>query len=290
MPVLSHAGAQISYLDHGPNHPQTPTVILVHGSLSSSGQWRRLTNDLSRDFRVLAPDLFGYGASPSYTGPADELFARETAMIEALAGLAGGPVHLVGHSYGGVLCTRAAAAIAAMAPERLASLTLIEPVLFPILPRDGAEGRAAWRLAAKTVRDVRAGKAARAARRFVGYWQGPGRWFLAPTKVKQSVLAGIGKVAQEFAACLAEPPYEFPTVETLPAPLALIRGGRTTRAAHAVADRILEARPDARHFQIKGAGHMAPVTHKAPVNKAIAGFLRRNAGTPPARPLEAAAA
>lgn len=281
MPTLTVTGSQIAYVDHGPNQPGTHTVILVHGSLSSSGMWRRLTAELSREFRVLAPDLHGYGASPSFSGSPETLFEGEAAIVAALVAQATGPVHLVGHSYGGVLATLTALSVAGEDLARLASLTLIEPVLFPMLARDGAEGRAAWRLAERTVRDVRGGRAARAARRFVGYWHGRGHWYLAPRRVKQSVLAGIGKVAQEFAACVAEPPFAFPTEADLPVPLAVIRGRRTTRAAHAIIDRILAVRPDARHFQIKGAGHMAPITHKAAVNKAIAGFVRRAAGTTP---------
>lgn len=289
MPTLALNGSQIAYRDHGPSHPDTHTVILVHGSLSSSGQWRRLTENLSREFRVLAPDLHGYGASPSFGGKAENLFAREAEILVKLAALSQGPVHLVGHSYGGVLATHAAQALVAGTPGHLASLTLIEPVLFPMLPRDGVDGRAAWRLAERTVRDVRGGRANRAARRFVGYWHGAGRWYLAPRKVKQTVLAGIGKVAQEFAACLAEPPFAFPPQEDLPIPVAVVRGTRTTRAAHAVADRILAARPDARHFQIKGAGHMAPITHKTAVNQAIGGFLRDAAQAGTRAPVNVAA-
>lgn len=277
MPFLPLNGTRFAYRDHGPNLPETQTVILLHGSLSTGGQWRRLIEELSRDFRVLAPDLHGYGHSPSYAGDPAKLIEAETAVVAALMEMAPGPIHLVGHSYGGLVALAVARTVAAKAPDRLVSLTLIEPALFPMLPRDGADGRALWRLAGRTVRDVRAGRAARAARRFIGYWHGFGRWYTTPRKARNSVLSGIGKVSQEFAAILATEPFQFPDETALPVPLAVVRGARTTRTCHAIVERILAARPDARHFQVRGAGHMAPITHKAAVNKIIAGFVRRTA-------------
>ena len=39
------------------------TVLLLHGSASSGGLWRRTMAILSPLYRVVAPDLIGYGKS-----------------------------------------------------------------------------------------------------------------------------------------------------------------------------------------------------------------------------------
>ena len=41
-------------------------VVCIHASASSSGQWRPLMEQLSERYRLIAPDLLGYGRSPAW--------------------------------------------------------------------------------------------------------------------------------------------------------------------------------------------------------------------------------
>ena len=75
-------------------------VVLLHGSASSSGQWRALAERREGRFRVLAPDLHGHGGSDPWPGPAPLALDDDAAIVAALAEREGEPVHLVGHSYG----------------------------------------------------------------------------------------------------------------------------------------------------------------------------------------------
>lgn len=86
-----------------------PPLVLVHG-LAGSGlaTWGPLLDDLARDFRVIAPDSRGAGASEVTPGPypltllADDLLALIAALdLDA-------PV-AVGHSMGASVCLLAAA-------------------------------------------------------------------------------------------------------------------------------------------------------------------------------------
>jgi len=58
---------------------------------------------------------------------------HEKTIIAALMDAVAKPVHLVGHSYGGAIMAR----VAADAPARVRSLTLIEPTLFHLLAPAG---------------------------------------------------------------------------------------------------------------------------------------------------------
>ena len=42
-----------------------PPVVLLHGQPGSGSSWEPVTRRLEREFRVLAPDRIGYGASVS---------------------------------------------------------------------------------------------------------------------------------------------------------------------------------------------------------------------------------
>jgi abhydrolase domain-containing protein 6 len=99
------------------------TVLLLHGFGASGDSWNRCAASLTRKFRVIAPDLPGWGASTrleqaSYGYPAQ--IARIHRLTEELK-LA--RFHLAGHSMGGFL----AAAYAARFPDKVITLGLIAP-------------------------------------------------------------------------------------------------------------------------------------------------------------------
>lgn len=57
-------GDRIAYVDEG----EGETLLLVHGMAGSSATWRQLIPRLARDYRVIAPDLLGHGASDKPRG------------------------------------------------------------------------------------------------------------------------------------------------------------------------------------------------------------------------------
>lgn len=99
-----------------------PPVVLVHGSFGTGAGAFEAQRPLSEDFELLLVDRRGFGASPG----ADELGWKTdsedlVALLEELGG-----AHLVGHSYGGVVCLLAAGA----RPDLVRSLVAIEPPVF----------------------------------------------------------------------------------------------------------------------------------------------------------------
>jgi pimeloyl-ACP methyl ester carboxylesterase len=95
-------------------------VILVHGSMSRGTETFAQQKPLSDKYRLIVVDRRGYGSSP-FTACSD--FMEDA---HDLVDLLGGGAHLVGHSYGAVACLVAAG----MQPEKVRSLTVIEPPLF----------------------------------------------------------------------------------------------------------------------------------------------------------------
>jgi pimeloyl-ACP methyl ester carboxylesterase len=113
---------RIHYLESGPRDGEP--VVLVHGNLSTGRFWQRVMTRLPDRYRVLAPDMRGFGDTDDVPldatrGLAD--WADDLALL--LDGLGvDRPAHLVGWSTGG-------AAIARLAAGRpVASLTFVDPV------------------------------------------------------------------------------------------------------------------------------------------------------------------
>jgi len=65
MTQLQSGPFTLDYMESGNGEP----VLLLHSTASGNRMWRRLTEDLHEAapgrFRVLAPHLFGYGATTS---------------------------------------------------------------------------------------------------------------------------------------------------------------------------------------------------------------------------------
>lgn len=79
-----------------------PGVLLVHGIPGSAAVWGRVSQDLvDAGFRVLAPDLLGFGASARPAGVEGLwLEAQVEALAELLGALQDEPVIAVGHDFG----------------------------------------------------------------------------------------------------------------------------------------------------------------------------------------------
>ncbi|MFM8944105.1 MAG: alpha/beta fold hydrolase [Actinomycetota bacterium] len=94
-----------------------PTLLAIHGVGGSGRYFRTLAERLGTRYRVVAPDLGGFGASDKPDLAYDRAF--HLATLDEVAGE--GPVTLLGHSLGGVL---AALWAASRGGVRVAALAL----------------------------------------------------------------------------------------------------------------------------------------------------------------------
>jgi len=98
-------------------------VVLLHGFGASSDSWNRFAGRLSKHFRVIAPDLPGWGESDRKDAESYGYPQQVERFHQFLSSLGLGQVHLVGHSMGGFI----ASAFAARYPERVITLGLLAP-------------------------------------------------------------------------------------------------------------------------------------------------------------------
>lgn len=115
-------GQKISYLDNG-RATATHAVLFVHGFGDSSTSWlfmSRLFRD--GDYRVIIPDLPGFGRSSRNAGADYGYVAQGNRLFQLLQQLKVDRVHLVGNSMGGGVVAQ----MALLKPQAVASLTLID--------------------------------------------------------------------------------------------------------------------------------------------------------------------
>jgi pimeloyl-ACP methyl ester carboxylesterase len=101
-----------------------PTLVCVHGLGGASINWMAVGHQLARDYRVLAPDLRGFGETRLGTG-ASTIDANQRLLDRFIREVAGSAVVLVGNSMGGLLSTLQAA----RHPETVSAAVLANPAL-----------------------------------------------------------------------------------------------------------------------------------------------------------------
>ncbi len=108
--------AKVAYVDEG----QGPAVLLLHGCPFQSYEWKDLIPLLSKEYRVIAPDLLGLGDTVVYQD-ADYRLPEQVRMVLGLLDHLGiEQTHVVGHDHGGAIVQL----LMKQHPERLFSVVL----------------------------------------------------------------------------------------------------------------------------------------------------------------------
>ncbi len=260
------------------------SVVCIHSSASSSGQWRTLMERLAPRFRVLAVDLYGSGRTAPWPGDHPMYLDDQVALLDPVFQAAGGRFHLIGHSFGGAIALKAAFSN----PGRVISLVLYELVLFSVLVADAPESAAAREILAvrdDTIRLVDQCDLDAAAERFVDYWMGEGTWAAMPGNRRQAMAVAMRVVKPEWHAAFCEP-TPLQAFAAIDVPTLLLTGTSSKASARAITRPLTAVLPRVRVEEIEGAGHMAPVTHPERVNPLIERFLEAAQLPLAARPLQ----
>ena len=118
--VIEAFGLQTNYLELGEGEP----LILLHGSgpgVSAYTNWGKVMPELAKFFRVIAPDLAGFGYTERKDGFSYDMKHWGKHFLAFLDALGLDKVNVVGNSFGGSL----ALATAARFPERFNKLCLM---------------------------------------------------------------------------------------------------------------------------------------------------------------------
>ena len=237
-------------------------VVLLHCSAASARQWNGFT-DLLAGFRLVPLDLWGHGSRNPWHGEEPLRLRNEAVAVQqAVPGTA--PVHLIGHSYGGAVALR----FALSHPERLRSLTLIEPSSFHVLKDTEASD-------AHLLDEIRAvgddvgrhllrGDYAGGMEIFIDYWGGPGSWRNLPEGKREPIMRLALHVAHHFSA-LFEEETSLADYASIDVPTLIICGTDSPAPSRLITRLLTKTLPRARHRTIAYAGHMSPLTHQAQV-------------------------
>lgn len=248
------------------------TVLCLHCSTGSSRQWRALAETLGDGYRIIAPDLLGYGGNVPWMPERTLRLETEVGRLLPLLHRAAGPVDVVAHSFGAAVAVK----LALDHPDKVRSLTLYEPVLFGLLTEEPDAAEALGEIDATSGRIGAAladGNVDAAARHFIDFWCGGGTWNGMPETRREGVRACIQKVRADFGALLADETTRS-DLARLDMPVLCLSGARSPAATRRIAKILSSTFPRAKSRRFEDAGHMGPLTHAGEVNACIAEFFR----------------
>ena len=262
-PSLRLSDRTVSYEDYGSG----PIALLIHGSPGNGKAWARVGERLSDRYRVIAPDLPGYGdttALPLHAEP-------DTADTAGAARSHDGHHRhrrrsLAGHSYGGVV----ALTLALRGRLTMGALALFEPVAVPILLMTG-ERELFQRDEGHLRRLHRArggGRGRRDASIMVDFWFGPGAFARMPEPLTAFMTRARVTNTRDIRGAF-RPRYTPEALGRLTMPLVTVVGGRSPDVTGKIARAIVGHAPRASLVTLDTATHALTTTHAEAVAQAI---------------------
>jgi lipase len=231
-------------------------VVALHCSLGRAAGWMAIAKRIE-GIRITAPDWPGHGKSAPWQGKG---LMRETALGITTDAIGDGPVDLIGHSYGAII----AMDFATRYPDRVRSLTVIEPIFLAIAGEDDRPALDTYLGQMQPHFDaLDKGRNEEAAKLFMSIWGGGVSWDTLPEAHRAALIEQIPVVdaCKPGDETSPEERAVLDNLDRLTMPVLLIHGDKTLPVVKLVMRGLKHRLSASRSVEIAGAGHMVPLTH-----------------------------
>jgi pimeloyl-ACP methyl ester carboxylesterase len=248
-----------------------PTMVLVPGSCSTGAAWRPVISQWGSGFRCVTTSLLGYGGTAERRDALDVDISHETDIVEAVIRRASCPVHLVGHSFGGLV----ALAVALRNQVPLLSLTIVEAPAMELLwsMEEHQHYRAFREMTAAYFVAFHAGDSA-AIEPMIDFYGGAGTFAAWPKRVRDYAVEKTAVNVLDWASA-----YDFElrqaALANIEIPTLVLWGGESHPAMQRANELLGWCMAKASVVTIAGAAHFMISTHAKEVARLIARHVAR---------------
>ena len=262
--VIDLARDRIDYAEDG----NGPTVVLVPGSCSTGAAWRPIMAAWGGRFRCVTTSLLGYGGTAERRTPSNASIEQEAEVVESVIRRAGGgriAVHVVGHSFGGLV----ASVVAMRKRVRIASLTIVEAPAAELLRTTGED---AHYQAFRTMTDAYFAAWNRgesdAIARMIDFYGGTGTFASWPQRVRAYAVETTAANILDWQCA-----YDFPLspgmLAGIDVPSLILTGTESHPAARRANELLGQHMPDAWVATLAGGAHFMIATHAEEVAELV---------------------
>ena len=251
-----------------------PTIVLVPGSCSTGAAWRPVIAGWRNGFRAVTTSLPGYGGTAERRTQDDLSIARVAETVEAVIRRAGNRVHLVGHSFGGLV----ALAVALRNQVPLASLTIVEAPAMELLRDRGEQEHydVFRRMTDGYVADFESGNEDAVAA-MIDFYGGAGTFASWPLRVRAYAVETAAVNILDWA-CAYGFPLSAAALAAIEIPVLVIRGEASPKAVQRANALVSESVGAGALATVDGAAHFMIATHADAVSRLIARHVRHADG------------
>jgi pimeloyl-ACP methyl ester carboxylesterase len=259
--MIEEALGAIDYDERGSG----PTLVLVAGSCSTGAAWRPVVAAWDNRYRCITTSLLGYGGTSERRTEADTAISHEADILESVIRRAGTPVHLVGHSFGGLI----AVAVALRKHVPLTSLTILEAPAMELL-RNRGEDDHYGQFRAMTDRYFAAFHAgdAEAIGMMIDFYGGQGTFASWPPRVRAYAADTTAVNLRDWQSAFGFP-LSPEVLGSVHVPSLVAWGGASHPAARRANALLGASLHNARSIEIAGAAHFMISTHPTVVAELV---------------------
>jgi len=267
-------GDSLHYIDVGKGDP----VIFVHGSLGDYRTWRAQIDVFAKKYRVIAYSRrYAYPNTQVINDTADYTVAPHAKDLAAFIKALGlGPVHLVGHSYGGFT----ALITTIDHPELVRSLTLGEPPVASLL--DGVRGgdtlvnNFVTKVILPAADAFRQDDKEKAVKLFVqGAW-GDSAYFSGFSKADREIM--MDNTLELRGAVFTRnlfPPVFCEDLRKIKVPVLLLQGDRSSLFSTSIVKQLDRCMDSSESALVSGSSHGLELENPLEFNEIVLGFINR---------------
>ena len=263
--MITHKGKKIDYIEYG----EGPAILFIPGSFSTPSAWNQVQELMPPNFRFIGTSLCGYGSTEELRSIDNYGMHNLIDIIETVVAKIGQPVHLVGHSFGGMV------ALASALSERFQILSITTFEANPITLIDACEHRHLFEETIKIKDEFEAAFNAQnddAARIIIDFWGGDGSFDSMPNSVQQYCRQTAYSNVLDWHTALSFR-AKADDYAKLSMPVLLVRGAHANTQMVQITKTLQTCIPNQRSVIINNAAHFLITSHAAECAHVLVNFL-----------------
>ena len=244
-------------------------ILFVPGSFSTPAAWKSVQEKLPQKYRFLTTSLCGYGKTTETRTLNDYSINHEIDVLNNIIDQIQEPVHLVGHSFGGVVCFAAAL----IGRAEIKSVTTYEANPIGLLKESSKQGYTKLSRIRKKFETRYFSGELDSAGIVIDYWGGDGSFASMPTEVqdycRSTTFANVLDWRTGFSFLKSTEDYQ-----NLSLPCLIIRGERANDEMIEITNALSKSIPNNRTAIVSEANHFLITSHPTACALLLVDFLQ----------------